>query len=277
MLHYRKILARFLFFFGQRIIFARGSVKNFICRSITDILDYNDSKNIEDCKIEARVNKVPMNFYFDRKTDVKIAFGNYNKKELQFIKSNLSKNAVFIDIGSNVGFYSQNIAYHQNSNLSKIVAIEANPSMANRHRENISLLEKIMPNISKKISLENLAVGEESKTMYLDQTHGYGPSFITEEENSLTIEVQMMPLQNILKKNNIKYITCLKIDIEGYEDRALLPFLENSNSELFPKHIVIEHTSSNEWSNKNLLNILLEMGYSEILRTRGNTCLSLRL
>ena len=97
----------------------------------------------------------------------------------------------------------------------------------NIFEENISLLEKIIPNISKKISLENLAVGEESKTMYLDQTHGYGPSFITEEENSLTIEVQMMPLQNILKKNNIKYITCLKIDIEGYEDRALLPFLEN--------------------------------------------------
>ena len=45
-----------------------------------------------------------------------------------------------------------------------------------------------------------------------------------------------MSLIDILQKNNINYITNLKIDIEGYEDRALKPFFDKASKKLYPKN-----------------------------------------
>ena len=85
----------------------------------------------------------------------------------------------------------------------------------------------------------------------------------------------MISLLELMKKNDVKYITNLKIDVEGYEDRALKPFFENAPFSLFPENMIIEHTSKNEWEDKNFINYLLDKGYKEIIRTRGNLCLSL--
>jgi hypothetical protein len=52
-------------------------------------------------------------------------------------------------------------------------------------------------------------------------------------------------LKNIIKENNIDSIYGLKIDIEGHEDKALVPFLLNSKDSLLPKKIVIEKLSKN--------------------------------
>ena len=38
----------------------------------------------------------------------------------------------------------------------------------------------------------------------------------------------------------------LKIDIEGHEDKALVPFLLNAPKNCFPKKIVIEKHSKNQ-------------------------------
>ena len=48
-----------------------------------------------------------------------------------------------------------------------------------------------------------------------------------------------------IKENNIENIYGLKIDIEGHEDKALVPFLLNSKDSLLPKKIVIEKLSKN--------------------------------
>ena len=78
-----------------------------------------------------------------------------------------------------------------------------------------------------------------------------------------------------MKKHNIDYITNLKIDVEGYEDRALKPFFEAAPETLFPKNIVIEYTSQHEWEDKDFINYLMKKGYRLKMKTRGNLCLSL--
>ena len=46
---------------------------------------------------------------------------DYNKKEIDFLKQNTHANSIFVDIGANIGFYTQNIAStFKKSNFSKI-------------------------------------------------------------------------------------------------------------------------------------------------------------
>ena len=82
---------------------------------------------------------------------------------------------------------------------------------------------------------------------------------------------------DILLKNKIKRIDCLKIDIEGYEDRALFPFFKSAERSLYPLIIVMEISSQQEWGQEvNLIEYLNSIGYETEFKTRGNICLKLR-
>ncbi len=70
----------------------------------------------------------------------------------------------------------------------------------------------------------------------------------------------------------IRKIDTLKIDIEGYEDVALMPFFEKVNNNLWPRVIVIEYTSQELWRD-NILSYLLNSGYERTMITRGNMIL----
>ena len=50
-------------------------------------------------------------------------------------------------------------------------------------------------------------------------------------------------MENIIKESKLTSIYGLKIDIEGHEDKALVPFLLNTTETLLPKKIVIEKLS----------------------------------
>ena len=113
------------------------------------------------------------------------------------------------------------------------------------------------------------------KYIKLDINEGYGNARIINDKRTTAITVQIVTLLELMKKHNIDYITNLKIDVEGYEDRALKPFFESAPKTLFPKNIVIEYTSQHEWGDKDFVNYLMKKGYRLKMRTRGNLCLSL--
>ena len=269
-------LVVFLIFIGQKIFFVRGRFRRALNNLIHDLINYNSSKDILESRVGAVVDGVPFFFYFDRMSDTKQLFGSYNKKEINFLKKNTKPNSIFIDIGANIGFYTQNIAAtHYTSNFLKIIAIEPNPILVKRIKENISLLENNIPEITEKIIIENYAIGSEKKEIFLDLDEGYGSARVKDQKDSKTIKVNMISLLELVQKHDINYITNLKVDVEGYEDRALRPFFESASIELYPKNIVIEFTSQNEWQDRNFIGYLLSKGYKEILKTRGNLCLSL--
>jgi hypothetical protein len=64
----------------------------------------------------------------------------------------------------------------------------------------------------------------------------------------------------------------LKIDIEGYEDRALLPYLDTVASDFWPKAIVIEKIHGDRWR-EDVLSIMLERGYCLHGGTKSNAFL----
>ena len=267
-----------LIFFGQKLFFVRGIFRKLLITSIHRLISFDPSKDPTESRVGTVVDGVPFFFYFDGMSETKQILGSYNKKEINFIKNNTKKNSIFIDIGANIGFYSQNIAAtFNNTKFSKIIAIEPNPVLVRRIEDNITLLETTIPNIKNRVIIENCAVGSSKEDIYLDLNEGYGNARVKSKKSNTAIPIKMLSLLEIIKKNKIEYITSLKIDVEGYEDKALKPFFENAPSELFPQNIVIEYTSQSEWEDKKFIKYLLEKGYKEVIKTRGNLCLSLNV
>ncbi len=61
-------------------------------------------------------------------------------------------------------------------------------------------------------------------------------------------------------------VAALKIDIEGYEDKALFPFFETAPQRLWPRHVLIEWIFSKNWE-RDCIAHLKALGYQE--RWRG--------
>jgi hypothetical protein len=79
-------------------------------------------------------------------------------------------------------------------------------------------------------------------------------------------------LQRILDDSGVTHVDALKIDVEGYEDRVLTGFFRSTPPSLWPRAIVIEHLSRNEWL-EDCIADMLARGYAETARTRSNTLL----
>ena len=156
---FRLKIAEFIILVSQNLFFIRGKIRNFIFRSLEIIINYNINADPKTSRIKTKVDGVPFYIYFDLMSDVKMAFGSYNKKEINFIKQNMKANSTFIDIGSNMGFYTMNIAaLFPKIDFFKILSIEANPVMIERQMENIELLNQEIKGVKDKIILENYAL-----------------------------------------------------------------------------------------------------------------------
>ena len=276
-MNFRLKIAELIILMSQNTFSVRGRIRNFIWRSIEKIINYDTQTDPKTSRIKTKVDGVSFYIYFDYRSDVKIAFGNYNKKEINFIKQCMTSNSTFIDIGSNIGIYTINVAsIYPKTDFFKILSIEANPLMIKRQKENVELLNKERKGVKDKIILEECAVSNIEGNLQLDLESGYGSASISENKTNDCISVKANTLMNILIKNKINKITCLKIDIEGHEDKALIPFFKSAQRSLYPQNIVMEFSSQQEWTEEpNLIGLLSKIGYKIQLKTRGNICFKL--
>ena len=88
------------------------------------------------------------------------------------------------------------------------------------------------------------------------------------------IRVPSLRLQRILDEAGVISVDALKIDVEGYEDRALIPFFKQAARALWPRAVVIEHLSKDEWQ-ADCIADMLARGYAVTGKTRSNTMLIL--
>lgn len=247
--------------------FVRAS---FLSRGICRKLILNIIKKCTDHPIIDNFRGVPFVFNLDNTTEAKALFGHYNLQELSFLKEKVNHpDAVFVDLGANSGFYTQNFLGSGENRTA--LAIEPNPAMCQRIQANHALLKDVYA--KNKLILENCAVGSESGQAELDLSEGLGAAMIVNQKGNRTITVAMDTLLNILHKHSITSVDVMKIDIEGYEDQALVPFFMHADPALYPRHIIIEHTSSSLWK-EDLFALLTEKGYITAHKTRGNLLLS---
>ena len=262
-------IVKFLLYLGQKTIFGRGQLRKKLIVLINYIIGYG---SIKESRFICNVNSVPFNFYNDKLTFIKIYFGRSNLDEIDFIKKNSPNKSVFIDIGSNMGFYTQFIAaIIKKKRQIKIISIDALPINNFRLKENLRLLKKKIPNIFSLVKIKNCAVGDQNTKLNLNFSYGLANAFIT--KNKKDIKVKCRKLINIVNEENLKYITNLKIDIEGYEDKVLISFLRSCKKKLIPKNIILEHSEKKIWKN-NLIKFLFKFGYREIFKNKSNIILN---
>ncbi len=77
-------------------------------------------------------------------------------------------------------------------------------------------------------------------------------------------------LQRILEEAGVSRVDALKIDVEGFEDRVLTGFFKQAPPSLWPRAVVIEHLSKNEWL-EDCIADMRARGYVETGKTRSNT------
>ena len=262
-------IVKFLLYLGQKTFFGRGQLRKQLIVLINYIIGYG---SLKDSRFICNVNNVPFNFYNDKLTFIKIYFGRSNLDEIDFIKNNSPNKSVFIDIGSNMGFYTQFIAaIIEKKRQIKIISIDALPINNFRLKENLKLLKSKIPNIFSLVKIKNCAVGDQNTKLNLDFSHGLANAFIT--KNKKDISVKSRKLINIVNEEKLKYITNLKIDIEGYEDKVLISFLRSCKKKLIPRNIILEHSEKKIWKN-NLLKFLFKFGYQEISKNKSNIILN---
>jgi len=169
----------------------------------------------------------------------------------------------FVDIGANFGFFSLNAAKTMGDRC-RVVAIEPNCTMVNRLRENIRL------NGLNSIIVRDIAIGaahglaESQRDAASHGRRGYGPADVATTTDQ---SVSMMPLLSVLRDAGIEKIDVLKIDIEGYEDQALMPFFTDAPESLWPQIIAIEDSHRDRW-NTNVIDRLVAIGYRVTARGR---------
>lgn len=262
-------IVKFLLYLGQKTFFGRGQLRKQLIVLINYIIGYG---SLKDSRFIFNVNNVPFNFYNDKLTFIKIYFGRSNLDEIDFIKNNSPNKSVFIDIGSNMGFYTQFIAaIIEKKRQIKIISIDALPINNFRLKENLKLLKNKIPNIFSLVKIKNCAVGDQNTKLNLDFSHGLANAFIT--KNKKDVSVKSRKLINIVNEEKLKFITNLKIDIEGYEDKVLISFLRSCKKKLIPRNIILEHSEKKIWKN-NLLKFLFKFGYQEIFKNKSNIILN---
>ncbi len=192
---------------------------------------------------------------------------DYNLEELDFLRAHSPKGGVFVDIGANVGTYALALARHVGAN-GKVIAIEPHPVTHARLKFNCEASG------ATQVKLVAAAAGPADGELLIE-TDGdnLGASHIvTGQPAGNAFKVPALRLQRILDEAGVSQVDALKIDVEGFEDRVLSGFFAEAPASLWPRAVVIEHLSRNEW----LADCIADMrarGYAETGKTRSNTLL----
>lgn len=216
--------------------------------------------------IDAEVEGLRFRFYMrDNVSERKYLFlpQFFDAQERALLREVLQGGGVFVDIGANAGIYSLCGASAVGGG-GRVVSIEPNPAVAARLRFNLSL-----NGFEGRTHIEQAGVSDSAGhfDLVLDESN-LGGSSLALHRSEKSIQVRCDLLQNILAARGIVRIDALKIDIEGAEDRALIPFLRHAPASLHPRVVVIEN-SQKDWQ-QDLPAAFAAAGYTLQTTTRMN-------
>lgn len=192
---------------------------------------------------------------------------DYNLEELQFLRTHVRKGGVFVDVGANVGTYALALA-RDVGEAGKVIAIEPHPVTHARLAFNNAA------SAYQQVKLVQAACGaDEGELLIETDGDNLGASHIVScNASGKAIRVPSLRLQRILEEAGVTSVDALKIDVEGYEDRVLTGFFKQAPQALWPKAIVIEHLSKDEWQDDCIAD-MTSRGYAIAGKTRSNTLL----
>jgi FkbM family methyltransferase len=220
--------------------------------------------------VDVRYQGASFRFYHQVSATERGALFNpeYNLEELDFLRAHTPVGGVFVDIGANVGTYAMVLACHVGTG-GKVIAVEPHPVAHARLSFNRAASGFAQ------VRLVAAAAGASDGELLIE-TDGdnLGASHIVSGPPSTrAIRVPSLRLMRILAEADVSKVDALKIDIEGFEDRVLTGFFRDAPQALWPRAVVIEHLSIDEW----LDDVIADMrarGFRQAGKTRSNTLLT---
>jgi FkbM family methyltransferase len=192
---------------------------------------------------------------------------DYNLEELEFLRKHTPSGGVFVDVGANVGTYAMVLARHVGAN-GRVIAVEPHP---------VTFARLSFNNAASGFTQVNLVAAAagpaDGELMIETDLDNLGASHIVTGAAAVgAIRVPSWRLQRILGEAGVSKVDGLKIDVEGFEDRVLTGFFREAPVSLWPRAVVIEHLSRDEWL-QDCIADMLSRGYAEVGKSRSNTLL----
>jgi FkbM family methyltransferase len=183
----------------------------------------------------------------------------FDPDELQILRSIMRPDFQFVDLGANVGTYSLFVGRLAGAG-SRILAVEPQQSLVWRLQENITLN-------GLDVKVAPVAVGDREGTIeFAVDTNNLGfTSLHTERRGRGEHKVVQLPMRKLLglvREHGFERIDALKADIEGAEDLALIPFIEEAPPTLWPRLIILE-PNAREWR-RDCIAFLRQRGYERV-------------
>lgn len=203
----------------------------------------------------------------------------FDYQERVLLREQLAQGGVFLDIGANVGLYTLEAAKALQGKTGRIVAFEPNPPVLDRFKFNLAANPQLG---NSAVQLDVLAIGIADRDtefeLYVDNANlgqssilaqGRTRSKMASDETLSMATIQCRPLLPVLEELGIEQIDVLKIDIEGAEDMALMPYLNEAPHSLLAQMIIIEN-SEHLWS-QDLFGRFEQLGYQRIFNDKCNS------
>jgi FkbM family methyltransferase len=191
----------------------------------------------------------------------------FDPTELDLLAAMLHPGFVFFDIGANVGAYTLFVA-NRVGRSGKIVAVEPHPTSLERLRCNLAL------NGIDWVRIAPVALAERSGTLdlYVNDRNLGGSSLAADPGGSgRAIEVPCRTLASLVEEEGVTRIDAIKVDVEGAEDRVLMPYFASAPDDKWPRLLVIEDNRK-AWKG-DLLGMLRRIGYVAAAASAANLVL----
>jgi FkbM family methyltransferase len=184
----------------------------------------------------------------------------------------LGGGAVFVDIGANIGTYAL-WAARLVGPAGLVIALEPHPRTFAKLKFNRAA------NRAENVRCLNIAAGPEAgaATLRFDGGGNVGGASLLAAggaKGGADVAIAVRPLADILMEQKVSRVDAIKVDVEGYEDRALLPYFDRAPRGRWPKTIMIETALSDRWE-RDCLAGLARLGYERAAATAENVILNL--
>ena len=190
----------------------------------------------------------------------------YDRWEREAIAAVLRHGDTFVDIGSNVGAYAL-WAATLTGPAGRVLAVEADDRNAAILASNIAI-----NGFEDRVTALCCGIADKPQILqfYRNTSGNCGAhSFLMRGEPARKVEC--LPLLDVLGIAAISRIRVLKLDIEGFELRALEPFFRSAPSQSWPDYLLIEIEGGPATTEQKtrLRTLLADRGYA-VLREKAN-------
>lgn len=229
----RKLLKKYFDNIGDYLNIFKGHISDFLefpvyfSRDILNILKSLPKINLITNKVIRKVNGVNFPFDFNEYSRYRSMYlGLNSKRVVKTLIRDIKKGTTFIDVGANIGYMSA-IGLGCVGKSGQVHSFEPVPTYFKK------LLYMTKLNIKyNNIFINNFALGETYSTMNIDVNRniwGWNtlvPKFMEPSGIKTSFKVKIKRLDDYIFQNNLKNISLIKIDVEGFE----IPVLKGLSS-----------------------------------------------